>query len=144
MLPAAHRMRRREEFTRAVRQGRRQGSTHLVAHLLLPGPATGASQPMGDPATPPAVELTAAAPMPTPHPARVGFVVSKAVGPAVVRTRVKRRLRAVVAARLPQLPSGSLLVVRANPASAQATSAELAASLDRALGRLLPTPAVGA
>jgi ribonuclease P protein component len=82
--------------------------------------------------------------MPTPPPARVGFVVSKAVGIAVVRTRVKRRLRAVVASRLDRLPAGSLLVIRANPLAAQANSADLAASLDRALGRLLPRAAVGA
>ncbi len=87
---------------------------------------------------------TATATLPTPQPARVGFVVSKAVGTAVVRTRVKRRLRAVVTARLAALPTGSLLVVRANPVAAQATSAELAVSLDRALGRLLPSQAVGA
>lgn len=69
---------------------------------------------------------------------RVGLVVSKAVGGAVVRTRVKRRLRAVLAERLHELPDGALLVVRANPAAADATSAQLAASLDRALKRLLP------
>ncbi len=136
MLPAAHRMRRSEDFSRTVRQGRRQGSTHLVAHLLLPGPATAPSQPMGAlAASPDAVTATA---QPTPNPARVGFVVSRAVGTAVVRTRVKRRLRAVVAARLDRLPDGALLVVRANPPAAGATSADLAASLDRVLARLLP------
>lgn len=71
--------------------------------------------------------------------ARVGFVVSKAVGAAVTRTTVKRRLRALVAARLDQLPGGALLVVRANPAAAGASSAELAGDLDRVLGRLVPT-----
>jgi len=78
---------------------------------------------------------------PDPVVARVGFVVSKAVGGAVVRTRVKRRLRAVLAQRLERLPAGSLLVVRANPAAAEATSAELARSVDRVLERVLPAPA---
>lgn len=72
--------------------------------------------------------------------ARVGFVVSKAVGGAVVRTRVKRRLRAVLSDRLASLPPGSLLVVRANPAAAEASSAELARSVDRVLERVLPAP----
>ncbi len=77
---------------------------------------------------------------PDPVEARVGFVVSKAVGGAVVRTRVKRRLRAVLAERLALLPAGSLLVVRANPAAAEATSAELARSVDRVLERVLGAP----
>ncbi len=69
--------------------------------------------------------------------ARVGFVVSKAVGNAVVRNRVHRRLRAVLASRLPDLPAGSLTVVRALPASATASYAELVADVDGALRRVL-------
>lgn len=70
-------------------------------------------------------------------PARVGFAVSKAVGSAVVRNRVKRRLRALTAARLDQLPPGALLVLRATPASASASFAQLGADLDAAVGRLV-------
>lgn len=124
MLPARHRMRRREDFDHAVRRGRRSGSTYLVAHLLLPPAArTAACQPVARASN---------------RPPLVGLVVSRAVGIAVVRTRVKRRLRAVVASRLDALPAGSLLVLRANPAAADATSAELASSMDRAVRRLLP------
>jgi len=70
-------------------------------------------------------------------PALVGFVVSRAVGPAVVRNRVKRRLRALVADRVGQLPAGLLLVVRANPAASTASGTALAADVDAALPRLL-------
>ena len=70
-------------------------------------------------------------------PARIGLVVGKTVGPAVVRTRVKRRLRAVASARVRTLPPGALVVLRAGPAAADATSADLAADLDRALAKLL-------
>jgi ribonuclease P protein component len=66
-------------------------------------------------------------------PPRVGFVVSKAVGNAVVRNRTKRRLRASVATRLTGIPAGLDLVVRANPAAAAATWDEL----DLAVGRQL-------
>ncbi len=66
---------------------------------------------------------------PSDSPPRVGFVVSKAVGGAVVRNRVKRRLRAIVAPELPGLPVGVDLVVRANPSSAEATFAELSVAL---------------
>jgi len=71
------------------------------------------------------------------EPPRVGFVVNKAVGNAVLRNRVHRRLRAVLTARLPDPPAGSLAVVRALPSSASASYEELAADVDGALTRLL-------
>ena len=40
------------------------------------------------------------------QPPRVGFVVSKAVGNAVVRNRTKRVLRALMRARIAQVPDG--------------------------------------
>jgi ribonuclease P protein component len=67
----------------------------------------------------------------------VGFVVSKAVGGAVIRNQVKRRLRHLMRDRVARLPRGSLLVVRANPPAASARSENLAAELDVALDRLL-------
>jgi ribonuclease P protein component len=69
-------------------------------------------------------------------PALVGFVVGKSVGGSVVRHRVSRRLRAVLAARLPTLPAGSATVVRALPDAASASSAELSADVDSAFARL--------
>lgn len=69
-------------------------------------------------------------------PARVGFVVSKAVGNAVVRNATKRRLRHAVGQRLSRIAPGTDLVVRANPAAAHATSAELGAELDAGLDRI--------
>ncbi|GAA2718943.1 ribonuclease P protein component [Actinocorallia aurantiaca] len=111
MLPSGHRMRRRQEFTLAVRRGDRAGRPHLVAHLLPEGNEGGNSL--------------------------AGFIVSKAVGNSVVRGRVQRRLRHLVRDRLALLPPGSLLVVRANPKAASASSEELARDLDSVLGRLL-------
>jgi ribonuclease P protein component len=74
---------------------------------------------------------------------RVGFVVSRSVGSAVVRNRVKRRLRALVAARLVRLPDSLLVVVRALPPAGEATSAVLGADLDAALTRVLEREACG-
>jgi ribonuclease P protein component len=65
--------------------------------------------------------------------ARAGFVVSKAVGGAVVRNRVRRRLRHLVRPRLAALPPGTRLVVRALPAAASASYDTLGADLDAAL-----------
>jgi ribonuclease P protein component len=125
-------MRRREDFSLTVRRGRRAGSRTLVVHLLLPDPVPVAPSPTG----------TDTVPTPTPRrpahaPACVGLVVSRAVGSAVTRNQVKRRLRALVRERLALLPSGALVVVRANPASAGASSAVLGRELDRSLERLL-------
>ncbi|MBO0898607.1 ribonuclease P protein component [Cellulomonas sp. zg-ZUI199] len=106
MLPAAHRMRRSADFQQTVRRGARGGRDTLVVHLTTstdPGPPV------------------------------VGLVVSRAVGNAVTRNRVKRRLRALVTARLDEVPDGSLLVVRAQPAAAASSSGELGRDLDKAL-----------
>ncbi|AEE47913.1 ribonuclease P protein component [Cellulomonas fimi] len=108
MLPAAHRMRRAADFEQAVRRGARSGRETLVVHLTTktdPGP----DGPV------------------------VGLVVSKAVGTAVRRNLVKRRLRELVRARLDVLPAGSRIVVRALPPAAGAPFAQLGADLDSAL-----------
>lgn len=68
---------------------------------------------------------------------RVGFVVSKAVGTAVVRNRVKRRLRHAMRERMDLLPAGSLLVVRAQTPAATTSYPELVADLDRCLQRVV-------
>jgi ribonuclease P protein component len=55
----------------------------------------------------------------------------------VVRNRTKRRLRALVHERLDHIPTGTDLVVRANPPAAQADSQQLASDLDVLLARVL-------
>ncbi len=115
MLPADHRLTRPEQFRHAVKAGRRSGARTLVTHLAVGNDAAAGS-------------------------ARIGFVVSKAVGPAVVRNKVKRRLRHAARARTALLPGGALLVVRAQPAAAAASYQELVADLDRCLDRSLGTP----
>lgn len=76
-----------------------------------------------------------------PGPTRVGFVVSKAVGDAVTRNRVKRILRHAVAARLAALGDGQDIVIRALPAASQgvsvAGSRRLRAELDALLDRVV-------
>jgi ribonuclease P protein component len=70
-------------------------------------------------------------------PPRVGFVVSKAVGNAAVRNRVKRRLRHQAREHVTTLPGSAVLVVRALPAAARASYEELATDLARSLHRVM-------
>ena len=111
-------MRRSAEFTLTVRTGTRAGRPRVVGHLLV--------RPEENPDG-----------IHDSEPARVGFVVSRAVGSAVTRNRVKRRLRELMRGYLQSLPGGSLLVVRANAAAAHASQADLAADLDLVISRLL-------
>ncbi|MFG1778849.1 ribonuclease P protein component [Micromonospora sp. NPDC049051] len=126
MLAAAQRLRRSTDFAAAVRGGRRAGRGALVVHLSLPAALEPATATSPEPARSSGAEQPSA-------PARAGFVVSKAVGNAVVRNRVRRRLRHLVRERLADLPTGATLVVRALPAAADASYPRLGADLDAAI-----------
>jgi ribonuclease P protein component len=62
--------------------------------------------------------------------------VNKAVGNAVTRHRVSRRLRAICAQDVDGWAAGDLVVIRALPAAAVATSDQLATDLGHAALRL--------
>jgi ribonuclease P protein component len=109
-------MRRSEDYRVAVRKGWRVGRASLVLYLAADRAADRDSA----------------------GPARVGFVVSRAVGSAATRNLVKRRLREAMRARVNSLPQGSLLVVRASPAAATAAWSQLCQDLDEALARAGP------
>jgi ribonuclease P protein component len=68
-------------------------------------------------------------------PARFGIIVSKAVGDAVVRNRVTRRVRAVCAESAPSLPVGTVLVCRMLPAAAEVTWDNLRSQLTTSIRR---------
>ncbi|VXC51360.1 Ribonuclease P protein component (fragment) [Aeromicrobium sp. 9AM] len=61
--------------------------------------------------------------------------MSKAVGSAVDRNRVKRQLRHLMRDRVGALPEGSRVVVRALPAAHGVRATTLAEHLDAALAR---------
>jgi len=66
---------------------------------------------------------------------RVGITVSGRVGNAVVRNKVRRRLREALMARLPRLQSGKDVLITARPASAKASWNDVCAALDSVLKR---------
>jgi ribonuclease P protein component len=115
MLARPQRLTSSQEFSTVVRRGRRAGSTTLAVHVVRGDGSSASASP------------------------RVGLVVGRAVGNAVTRNQVKRRLRHLLRERLAALPEGSLLVVRALPSAGAASSAQLGADLDSALGRALRT-----
>ncbi len=93
------RLRRRKDFAAAYRQGRAQGNQLLVLRV----------RPNGSGVT------------------RFGFVVGKVVGGAVVRNRVKRRLRE--AARSIETRPGLDIVIGARKSSAEADYRKLRQAL---------------
>jgi ribonuclease P protein component len=68
-------------------------------------------------------------------PTRAGFVVGRRTGKAVVRNRVKRRLREAVRALYSRLAPGTDLVWIARPPSATADYATLAGAVEHLLRR---------
>jgi ribonuclease P protein component len=66
---------------------------------------------------------------------RVGITVSGRVGKAVVRNRVRRRLREALRARYAELPDASDIVLAARPGSATASWSDLCGALDSVLER---------
>lgn len=102
-----HRLRAAKDFERARQQGRSWGSALLVLHAVHRPEET----------------------------TRCGFSISRRVGGAVVRNRVRRRLREIVRRRIGVLPAGWLLVITARPPAAEAPTAELTLAVDGLLQR---------
>jgi ribonuclease P protein component len=102
-------MRRAGQFTSVVRNGMRRRRASLVLYVATDG--------KGAPG--------------------VGIVVNRKVGNAVVRNRVKRRLRAIAAGRIGDLAPGTDLVIRALPAAGRMGFAQLTSDFDGALREIL-------
>ncbi|MBY6539178.1 ribonuclease P protein component [Rhodococcus sp. BP-349] len=115
MLPEQHRLHQSSDFQTTVRRGRRTGRHDIVVHLRFREDEN--------------------ALVSSGHP-RFGLVVSKAVGPAVTRHRVARRLRHICSSMLPLVESDVDVVVRALPGAATAASSELERQLASGLRRL--------
>lgn len=99
MLPKRYRLTHSRDFARIRRFGRSSGSPLAALYVL--------------PVRSPTV--------------RVGFSVSKKVGKATVRNRVKRRMREAVRRQLPEILPGHDFVLIARPAAADASYHEIAA-----------------
>jgi ribonuclease P protein component len=104
VLAARARLRTPEEFRHTIRHGVKSARPTMVVHLY---------------------------PLSSRENTRVGFVVSKSVGGAVQRNRVKRQLRHLARPLVDASPTGLAVVVRALPAAAE-TEAHLGEDLREA------------
>jgi ribonuclease P protein component len=106
-LRRADRLRSGRDYARLSREGERRASRHFV---VLVGPQRGPREGRPGP--------------------RLGLTVSRRVGPAVVRSRVKRRIREAFRTRRELLPAAADVVVIARPGagglSAREAEAEIA------------------
>src|ERR1700710_1960787 len=105
------RISRSGDFDRVYRQGRATGGRSFVVHVF-PRDAS--------------IE-----------PPRVGLSVSKKVGDAVTRNRIKRVVRASLDALAPSLAPGSDVVVTARPDAVEIDQREGQAGIERELRALL-------
>ncbi len=112
VLATDQRLRRAGDFETVIRRGRRAGRNGLVVHVYTRDPHG---------------EHDVALPQ------RAGFVVSRTVGTAVTRNKVRRRLRHLLRAELAQLEPGTDLVVRVLPEAADRTYDELGRHLRAAI-----------
>jgi ribonuclease P protein component len=107
MLPREYRLKRSTDFARVRRYGR-SSSSALAALYVLPTRSDGL---------------------------RFGFSVSKRVGKATVRNRVKRLFREAARQELLRVRRGQDLVFIARPPSADASYGDVAATVDSLLSR---------
>jgi ribonuclease P protein component len=116
VAPRRRRLSRSAEFERVYRQGRSKGNRYLVLYAFPRDEDTSAREEEGP---------------------RLGLSVSRRIGGAVDRNRVKRVLREAFWAEAERLPEGSDYVVVARPDSRDLAEREGADGVRTALAELV-------
>ncbi len=121
VLPKHNRLRRSRDFSQVYQRGRKAVSAHLVVRVWQLPPQTSA------PPTTSRPELST----------RVGIVVSLKVHKrAVVRNRLKRRVRAALRSLLPHLQPNLWVVINLRPEAAQCEYGEFLRELEQLFTKL--------
>jgi ribonuclease P protein component len=115
--PSRGRLSRSAEFERVYRQGRSTANRHLVLYAF---------------------------PNPSAERPRLGLSVSRKVGGAVERNRVKRLLREAFARAEPDLRGGQDVVIVARPPAGELAEREGLTGVDAALAELIAKGGLGA
>lgn len=113
-FPKTARLLKHADFERVYEQGRRQFAGHLTAFYL---------RREGN------------------GPSRVGFTVSRALGGAVTRNRIRRRLREAVRLSQALLPPGHDVVINPKRSAEKADFSELREQVARAFEKIAQPPA---
>ena len=116
-LPKQHRLRHHRDFNRVYRAGLRRKSRHLTLRAL--NVADGKSLPKLSGAIAESVDSqrhTIGESSPTIPPSQIGITISTKVNKrAVVRNRIKRRIKSAMLHLLPALSPGWLIVIIVRP-----------------------------
>jgi ribonuclease P protein component len=120
VLAKHNRLRRSREFSAVYRQGRKAVSAHLIVRAWVV------------PTAPTAAVIHRCSPV-----AQIGIVVSLKVHKrAVVRNRLKRRVRAALRTLLPRLRPSLWVVITLRPEAAQCEYAEFLRELEQLFTKL--------
>jgi ribonuclease P protein component len=124
-LPKVHRLKRRQEFSKVHQAGVRRSTRNFTLRALRQIPIR-----QGKPALPDAVDSQGRSPAPT----RIGITVSAKVSKrAVVRNRIKRRIRAALRELMPGFSTGWMIVVIVQPVAVKCNYKEILQELKQLL-----------